>query len=210
MLSPVYGICLLANLPSFVLITSHILRDCLPLTCLRVTQEMVEQLVECLKIHGDRADLASDVWMNDIINAYVSSCPSHTMYLLFCTLNCLEAALLSLQLFVCFWVQPCSAFALKGIYCQRYSSRSNQISHALFQERMLQRCGECHPQALRMFLGLQLPEQAGQTADGALWRRVLVSYILSDKASLDTYPTIILIRHNFFCSHLSISREVTD
>ena len=43
------------------------------------------------------------------------------------------------------------------------------------QEKMMQRCGEAHPQGLRALLGLQLPEQNGKSADEALWRRVLVS-----------------------------------
>ena len=39
---------------------------------------------------------------------------------------------------------------------------------------MVQRCGECHPQALRTFLSLQLPEHTGQMPDTAFWKRVLV------------------------------------
>jgi len=42
------------------------------------------------------------------------------------------------------------------------------------QEKMMQRCGESHPQGLRALLGLQLPEQNGKSADEVLWTRVLV------------------------------------
>lgn len=38
----------------------------------------------------------------------------------------------------------------------------------------MQRCGECHPQAFRAFLALQLPEQNGRSADVEFWKKVLV------------------------------------
>ena len=39
----------------------------------------------------------------------------------------------------------------------------------------MHRCGECHPQGFRAFLGLQLQEQDGRTADAEFWKNVLVS-----------------------------------
>lgn len=35
-------------------------------------QEAVEQLAECLKQHGDQIDTPANMWLNDLVHAYVS------------------------------------------------------------------------------------------------------------------------------------------
>ena len=39
-------------------------------------QEVVEQLAECLAQNGEEVDTPANLWMNDLVNAYVST--SHT------------------------------------------------------------------------------------------------------------------------------------
>ena len=63
----------------------------------------------------------------------------------------------------------------------------------------MHRCGECHPQGFRAFLGLQLQEQNGRTADAEFWKNVLVSlasehectWAVSDPSVLSPYGTLV-------------------
>ena len=51
-------------------------------------QEVVEQLAECLAQNGEEVDTPANLWMNDLVNAYVSTSRTSPKHLSKCfTLN---------------------------------------------------------------------------------------------------------------------------